>query len=228
MHPALQRLVEAHASYEQAQRALIEAEEHRRDCALRLTDIDDPDDRLGAALYAYRKFGKGLSLPLAQAVTGLPGKKGQSRFLVLAGRRQDQPKGRARPDVETIIFEPEPVTEWPALTALEREVVALHVKHRRPYVIECGLGWTVFSAILEPAEAEGLLDDPTSALASHFGLSRAEFVEWLSGNGHVPCEGRYENGRPCTSRVAGVRGQLEIDAWIAARQKGGYCKRHGG
>lgn len=228
MHPALQRLVEAQASYELAQKTLTEAEELRRNCALRLAEIDDREERTESAVWAYGKFVKGLSLALAEAVTGLPGKKGQSRFLVLAGCREEQRKGHTQHNVDTVLYEPEPVTEWPPLTPIEREVVASHVKHRQPYFIDCGLGWTVFSATLEPEEAEAFLIDPTSALAANCGISREMFVEWLSSSGHIPCEGHYGNGRACASRVAGVRGQLSLDEWIPARERGGYCKRHGG
>jgi hypothetical protein len=228
MHPALQRLVEAHDACEGAKRAVVEAEERRRACALDLCEIEDEDERLRAAVWAYKAFGKGLSLVLAEAVTGLPGKKGQSRFLVLAGRKQYQPKGHGAHDGAVIDERSEPMTAWPAPTPVEREVIAAHMRHGQPYTVSRGLGWTHLSASLAPAAASHFLEDPTAALAEHFGIDRPAFVEWLSGCGEVTCEGRFANGKPCTSRVAALVGQLPLRDWIAARKKGGYCARHGG
>lgn len=225
MHPALQRLVEANAALEAAELALAEAQEHRRQCGLGLTEIEDPDDRLQAALYAYGAFGKGLSLVLAEAVTGLPGKRGQSQFLVLAGRLQHQPKGH---DADRVTVVSDPMTEWPAPSALERDVIESHIRHGKPYHLEHGLGWTNLSTSLTPSEATAFLRDPTAALAAHFDLSREAFVEWLSGWGHVGCEATYNNGKPCAARVAGLPGMLQVEKWKVAKAKGGYCARHGG
>lgn len=225
MHPALQRLVEANVALEAAELALAEAQEHRRQCGLRLAEIEDPNDRLQAALYAYDAFGKGLSLVLAEVVTGLPGKRGQSKFLVLAGRLQHQPKGHR---AGRVTVASDAMTEWPAPTALEREVIESHIRHGKRYNLEYGLGWTNLSTSLTPSEATAFLRDPTAALAEHFDLSREAFVEWLSGWGHVGCEANYNNGKPCAARVASVPGMLQVEKWKIAKAKGGYCARHGG
>jgi hypothetical protein len=225
MHPALKKLIDANVALERAEAALTKAQQQRRQCALDLRDIEDEEERLTAAIFAYSAFGKGLSLVLAEAVTGLPGKKGQSQFLVLAGRKQHQPKGYGR---DAIRIETEPMVEWPSPTVFEREVIASHIRHGRPFQLDEGLGWTNLRASLQPCEAEAFLDDPTSALATHFGVSRGDFVLWLSTWGHVGCEARYGNGNPCTARVAGVPGMLPIEKWKDVKSKGGYCKRHGG
>ena len=79
-----------------------------------------------------------------------------------------------------------------------------------------------------PDEARAFLQDPTATLAACYDLSREDFVAWLSSEGAVGCDGLYENGKRCNSRVAGVRGQLPLHQWKAAWDAGGYCKRHGG
>ncbi len=225
MHPALKKLIDANTELARAEAALAAAQERRRQCALGLRDIEDDEERLSAALFAYSAFGKGLSLVLAEAVTGLPGKKGQSQFLVLAGRKRYQPKGHGK---DAICIAAEPMSEWPAPSPLERELVASHIRHGQAFHLDEGLGWTNLRATLKPAEAEAFLVDPTSALAMHFGLAREDFVLWLSTWGHIGCEARYGNGNPCTARVAGVAGMLPIERWKEAKARGGYCKRHGG
>lgn len=224
MHPALNKLVEANAQLEAAQTALSEAQEHRRQRALALSEIADEDERWQAALYAYREFGAGLSLALAEAATGLPGRRAQSVFLVRAGRRQNQPKGYgggwSAPH--------EPLVEWPAPDELERAVIQTHIDHGKPYHLEQGLGWGKVSMTLEPAEARAFLREPTAALAEILKISREDFVEYLSSEGSVRCEGHTKKGDRCRTSVAGLSTQLGLKAWIDAKGRGGYCRRHGG
>lgn len=224
MHPALQRLINANAEFTRAEEALEAAQEHRRRCALGLAEIEDEDERWQAALLAYQEFGKGLSLALAEATTGLPGKRGQSTFLERAGRRTNQPKGYGAGSVEPS----EPMIEWPALDALEQELVRSHIAHRTPYWISEGLGWQRLSLSLTPEHSAIYLDDPTAGIAAGLGLTRAEFVDYLSSEGSVSCEGKTLKGAPCRASVAGLSTQLSVEAWRAAKARGGYCKRHGG
>lgn len=225
MHPALQRLVDANDNLERAQHALDVAAQHRRACALQLNEIENPAERLDAAAWAYGVFGKGLSLVLGEAVTGLPGKRGQSQFLVMVGRKTYQPKGHG---TDAVLTYDDPITEYPAPDALERKVIAAHIAHGRPYAIDGYLGRLKISAQLAPSEACIFLDDATAALAAHNGVSREIFVAWLSSSGRVNCEARFANGNPCTSRVAGLTDGMRLEAWTAAKAKGGYCRRHGG
>lgn len=227
MHPQLQKLVDAHAQLESAERALVEAQEYRRQCARDLAKIEDAAERTEAGVYAYQTFGKGLSIALAEAVTGLPGKKGQSDFLVLCKRKTYQPRGR-RPSSGAVTHIHVPMTEWPKLDALEREVISTHIKHSKPYHLNRGLGWTNVAESFSPDEARAFLQDPTAALGACYGLSREDVVAWLSSEGTVGCDGFYDNGKRCNSRVDGVRSQLPLHQWRAAYKAGGYCKRHGG
>jgi hypothetical protein len=227
MHSQLQKLVDANTRLEDAERALADAQEHRRQCARDLARIEDEAERTAAGVYAYQTFGKGLSIALAEAVTGLPGKRGQSDFLVLCKRKTYQPKGRQQ-SAGDVTYVHEPMAEWPKLDALEREVISTHIKHGKPYWLEKGLGWTNVSVSLSPDEARAFLQDPTAALAACHDLTREDFVAWLSSYGTVGCDGFYDNGKRCNSRVAGVRSQLRLDQWKAAWKAGGYCKRHGG
>lgn len=224
MHSALKRLVEANAQLLQAQQTLETAQDHRRTCALQLSEIADENERWQAALFAYRNFGKGLSLALAEAATGLPGRRAQSTFLVRAGRKEHQPKGHGGEAPEFA----EPMTEWPAPDALEQELIRSHIAHGQPYWIDKGLGWGNVRTELDPDEAEAYLQNPTAAMARKASLSREDFVEWLSTEGFVRCEGLTRSGARCKSGVAGVSSQLPVKLWKKAKEKGGYCSRHGG
>lgn len=225
MHPALKRLVDANEDLERAERALEAAQEHRRQCARDLAQIDNLEERRQAAVSAYLNFGKGLSLALAEAVTGLPGRQGQSAFLVLAGRKEYQPRGRLPTAVTEVS---EPVTEWRAPDEFEREVVRAHIAHGQKYWIDEGLGWQRLRTPLSPTQAADYLVDPTAAIAKSLGLTRDEFVEYLSSYGTVRCEGRNKDGTPCKSSVAGCTGQLDAEVWKLAIEQGGYCRRHRG
>jgi hypothetical protein len=224
MHPALKRLIEANAELTKAQQALESAQDQRRACALQLSEIEDEAERWQAALFAYAKFGKGLSLQLAEAATGLPGRRAQSTFLVRAGRKEHQPKGNGGGSVQPA----EPMTEWPAPDALERELIRSHIAHGQAYWIDRGLGWGNVRIALEPEEAEEYLVDPTGAMARQAGLSREDFVEWLSSEGSIRCEGVTLSGARCKAGVVGVSSQLPVKAWKEAKARGGYCGRHGG
>lgn len=225
MHPALQRLVDANAALVDAQRALELAQERRRQAALALAEIEYEDQRWQAAVFAYREFGRGLSLVLAEAVTGLPGKKAQSGFLFRVSRKSYQPKGHG---ADAIVHIHEPMREWPAPEQLERELISAHITHCEPYWVERGLGWGNLRVDLQPDEARAYLEDPTSAIAARVGLTRDEFVEWLSSEGSIRCSGVTQKGARCKSGVKGLSGQMSIGRWKEARARGGYCGVHGG
>lgn len=225
MHPALKRLVDTNTALDDARRAVRVAEAERREAALSLAEISDEDQRWGAAVFAYRQFGKGLSLALAEAATGLPGKKSQSAFLVRAGTKAYQPKGQGS---RGVVHVHEPMGEWLAPDALEREVIAAHIAHGKPYWVDESLGWGNVRVDLQPDEAANYLDDPNGAMAVRAGLTREEFIEWLSSEGSVRCSAVTARGAPCKSGIKGVGGQLPIKAWKAARDRGGYCGAHGG
>lgn len=224
MHPALKRLIDANAELNRAQAALEAAQDQRRQCALGLVEIEDDDERWQAALLAYREFGKGLSLALAEAVTGLPGRRAQSTFLERAGRRENQPKGHGSGSFPSS----EPMTEWPAPDALEQDVIRSHIAHQTPYRVDQGLGWGRLTVSLAPADAAIFLEDPTGGLARGVGLTREEFVEYLSSAGSVQCDGKTQKGTRCRAGVAGRSSQMNIKAWKMAKDRGGYCTRHGG
>lgn len=224
MHASLKRLIEADAEFKHAQAALEAAQENRRQRALELAEIEDEDERWRAALQAYRDFGKGLSLALAEAATGLPGRRAQSTFLERAGRRVNQPKGHGGGS-----FPPsEPMTEWPTPSALEQDVIRSHIAHKRPYHVDEGLGWGRLEVSLEPADATIFLQDPTHGVARGVGLGRQEFVDYLSSAGSVRCDAKTQKGTQCSFGVAGRSGQLPIEVWKVAKARGGYCTRHGG
>lgn len=228
MHVALARLLDADADVERARRALEAAQDRRRECAVALSEIEDPDERLEAAIFANETL-KGLSVALAQAVTGLPGKRGQSKFLQLAGRiPPSAPKPKRRRKSSSPNSEP-PISElrqeWPAPSALERDVILSHIQHGRAYPIGTGIGWTSIHITLSPAEAAAYLEDPSAVMARKFGVSRDEFCEWFATDGSLACEGALVNGGSC--RVL-IGSQLPIEIWKKAKVEGGYCRRHAG
>ncbi|MGH6964295.1 MAG: hypothetical protein ACREE0_07410 [Phenylobacterium sp.] len=226
MHPRLEALIAANSQFEKAKRAVVAAEDLRRQCAADLVHIEDQAERTEAAIEAYQAFGKGLSLVLAEAVTGLPGRRGQSEFLVLANRKTYQPKGRVPRD--RVVEESEPMSEWPAPDALQREVMSAHIKRDKPYWLEHFLDWTIMRVSLDPDESRAFLKDPTAAMAAHHDMTREAFVEWLSSGGRVLCGDTYKGGKPCAAQVAGTTGFMSIERWKAAKAAGGYCKQHGG
>jgi hypothetical protein len=225
MNPAFKRLIDANNAHEDAKRALEEAHGLRQQAALDLAEIEDEDERWQAAIQAYREFGEGLSLQLAEAATGRPGRNAVSGFLVRAGKMSYQAKGRW---AGAAAGGASPMIEWPAPNALERELIALHVAHGQPYVVDHALGWGNLRVELKPVEAKVYLVDATGALAAQVGLSREQFVEWLSTEGFVRCEGVTQKGAPCRASVRGVRSQMAIGPWKAAKERGGYCGAHGG
>lgn len=222
MHAVLKRLVDANSAVEDAQRALDAAHAYRKQAALGLAEIADEDERWQAALFAYRAFGQGLTLQLAEAATGQPGRKSQSQFLVRAGRRSVHPKRHA-PAAERARL-----TEWPTPDALERTLIAGHIEHGETYVVERQLGWGNVRVPLKPAEAQAYLEDPTAAMAAKAGLTRDALIEWLATEGSVFCDGVTTKGEPCRSLARGLSSQLGIEDWKAAKARGGYCHRHGG
>lgn len=225
MHPALQRLIDANTSLVNAKLVVDEALSLRRQAAQGLAEIEGENQRWGAAIYAYREFGEGLSIVLAEAASGLPGKKAQSKFLVRAGRKTYQPKGHSSGGLVHI---PEPMMEWPAPDALEREVISAYIAHGEAYWVEMNLGWGNLRADLHPNLARAYLDDPTGAMATRAGLTREEFIEWLSSEGSIRCNAVTQKGEPCKSGVRGVSGQMSLGRWKEAKDRGGYCGAHGG
>lgn len=102
-----------------------------------------------------------------------------------AGRKEHQPKGHGGGASGYA----EPMTEWPVPSALDQELIRSHIAHGQAFWIDKGLGWGNVRTELAPAEAEAYLKDPTGAMAQKAGLSREDFVEWLSTEGFVRCEG---------------------------------------
>jgi hypothetical protein len=225
MHPALQRLVEADTALEDAKRAVELAAEQRRQAALGLADIEDDDQRWDAALFAYREFGQGLSFALAEAATGLPGKKAQTKFLVRAGRMPQHLRGR-RTDAEARVYEPR--VEWPELSQLERGVIEAHIANGKPYWLHKGIGWESVDVDLQPDQARAYLEDPVGVIAARVGLTREEFHDWMSSEGSVRCSEITTQGRACKCLVRGLSSHLPLDRWKEAKDRGGYCSAHGG
>lgn len=59
-------------------------------------------------------------------------------------------------------------------------------------------------------------------------MSREAFVEYLSSEGALRCDGVTVKGERCSAGVADVSRPLGLEAWKKARAAGGYCRRHGG
>lgn len=224
MHAALKRLFDADVEVERAERALEAAQNQRYECAVALSEIDDPDERLQAVVFANQRL-KGLSVALAQAVTGLPGKKGQSKFPQLAGRiPPSEPKLKTRrKNSSSDAVVARSMKEWPIPSGEKVDVIRAYIQHGKFYNLYTGLGWTSIHVALSPVEAVAYLEDPSGALARKFGVSRDEFCEWFGTDGSVACNGTLVKGGRCQILIGS---QLPIKVWKEVKDQGGYCKRH--
>jgi len=78
---------------------------------------------------------------------------------------------------------------------------------------------------LNAAQLAEFIADPEAYAANYFGLTRAQFREWLESEGRMQCSALTTLGRRCRNFVSG-RMQLDSDAW--RRLEGEYCVIHGG
>jgi hypothetical protein len=74
-------------------------------------------------------------------------------------------------------------------------------------------------------EAERYNADPDAYAASHFGLSKIEYLQWVELEGAPLCGQRTKGGDPCRNMTGGY--QLDAAEWQARHRKL-YCTSHGG
>lgn len=81
---------------------------------------------------------------------------------------------------------------------------------------------------LEPAEVLQYLKDKENIIASHLGVEAEDYILWIESEGCIFCTANTNSGKRCRNMVDGTRIQHDIKEWKELREKGGYCKRHGG
>jgi hypothetical protein len=118
-----------------------------------------------------------------------------------------------------------PVSNRPP-TALERDVLTLHLEHRESKWIEALCLWGVERVELQPEHIELYLQDADAGVAAAQGVSRADYLSWLETEGSVRCSGTTVAGERCKHGVRGLS-YLTLHAWIEGRARGGYCLVHG-
>lgn len=78
---------------------------------------------------------------------------------------------------------------------------------------------------VEPAEVATFLADKDQFAANYFGVTKAQYLEWLEHDGSARCGGAKAQGKPCRNYLSGYS-QLPIQEWLT--RDGGYCAVHGG
>ena len=68
-------------------------------------------------------------------------------------------------------------------------------------------------------------DDPDAFVAQYFGMSLAQYVEWVELDGAPLCGANTRAGKPCKSMIGRI--QMGAEQWLATHREG-YCKAHGG
>ncbi|MEL7968064.1 hypothetical protein AAG587_16975 [Vreelandella neptunia] len=98
---------------------------------------------------------------------------------------------------------------------------------------DSGIGFTachdgpagMITVTLTPGQLEMYWNDPPTAFASVYGVSRDDYIAWHAAGYMAQCGNLTARGRRCRNAV--VDGHLvgSPDRWLA--MNGGYCKIHG-
>lgn len=83
----------------------------------------------------------------------------------------------------------------------------------------------VHNLFLKPRDIAGFIADRDQFAADYFGVTKAQYLEWLEHDGSARCSGTTTQGKPCRNYLSGYS-QLPIQEWL--RRDGGYCAVHGG
>jgi hypothetical protein len=69
-------------------------------------------------------------------------------------------------------------------------------------------------------------DDPDAFAAELYGLTKAQYREWVALDGAALCGGTSKSGKPCrNSAAAGLISQLDAHSWLKWHRNG-YCRSH--
>lgn len=82
---------------------------------------------------------------------------------------------------------------------------------------------TVF--LVDPQDVMKFLADRDQFGATYYGVTKAQYLEWLRHDGSARCGGVTAKGKPCRNYLSGYS-QLPINEWL--KRDGGYCAIHGG
>lgn len=78
---------------------------------------------------------------------------------------------------------------------------------------------------IAPADIVLYLRDPDGFAAEHFGLTKLEYIEWVTLDGAALCAARKRGGDLCRNVVSSA--QLDPVEW-KKRHRRGCCHAHGG
>lgn len=84
-------------------------------------------------------------------------------------------------------------------------------------------GWKTISVRM--ADVDTFNADPDRYAADHFGMTVAQYVEWVELDGSPLCGANTQAGRPCKAVVGKI--QLSSHEWLRLHREQ-YCKTHGG
>jgi hypothetical protein len=82
-----------------------------------------------------------------------------------------------------------------------------------------------YTFTLSPKDVPVFIADKDECAANHYGVSKAQYLEWLEHGGRPRCSGLTTKRRRCQNYLSGPI-QLGIHEWL--RCDGGYCVLHGG
>jgi len=136
-----------------------------------------------------------------------------------------RPKAVPKPGGQTVV-ETGPFNNCP-LEPFEREVLELHVARGEAKWVNVVSIWGGMDVELKPDQIALYLRDPDLGAAAALGVGREDYLTWLETGGSVGCDGVTTKGNRCRNAARGLTG-LDLGAWNAARQRGGFCTSHGG
>lgn len=84
-------------------------------------------------------------------------------------------------------------------------------------------GSTTFA--LQSGEVPAFIQDRDTFAASHFGVTRQQYLDWVKTDGAPRCGATTKKGTRCANSVTGGI-QRTIGEWVEL--DGGYCTVHGG
>ena len=81
--------------------------------------------------------------------------------------------------------------------------------------------------VATPEQALRLLKDKHEVYSELVGLSREDYIEWVSSQGSVYCSATTRRGNRCRNTIIGAT-LLAPSKWKTTCETGGYCSVHGG
>lgn len=253
-HPIVDDIEGAVADFMIAEQRVADAKERLRRAALALKEVEDEVQRLRIATFLYWALPDVSTHMLAQAVTGQPGKRGVYALLrqlppkvtdVVCARCGGAVRVRTREElkrlgsVKSVGSCEHCAPPRPAMDAIEfsitnsrpsarfRTKIEQRIAERGAMLINVKYCFGGKDIAMGPALLELYLQDPDAAAARALGVSKEDYVGYLTSWCSVQCSGTTKHGTRCSNTAVDLK-HLELEDWIEAERVGGYCKVHGG